>query len=467
MITTRTGTPIAHLSATRLLAIALIVVGAISTGPARAQNAPQGATANNDESSQLGEVVVTGTRRTDRSVTDSASPIDIISGADINAQPTANMLDTVRNLVPSFYVGQNTISDASTFVRAPSLRGLPSDQVLVLLNGKRFNRSALVQVYNGGDTGLSFGSHGSDLASIPSIAIKKLEVLRDGATAQYGSDAIAGVLNYGLRDDTGFEVVARYGQFQEDGDGESQQIAANFGLALGDRGFVNFSAEYVDDGETSRGVTRPIAVSFCGGESGPGRTSCRTTRCRRRSGAIRRCTATSCCSTRAWTSLRTAASTCLPTMPKARRTRASTSAPRSRALGNIVDEAGNTINLGGRGFFKFPYYPTPCPPGNATCPEDGYVLDDNVFFFNEIYPAGFTPRFVGETEEIYGTIGYKGEANSGLRYDFSVSGSRNTLALSMYDSISPSYRRGFADELRIRRPDPGGVRLRISTFPTE
>ena len=78
-------------------------------------------------------------------MTDSASPIDIISGADISAQPTANMLDTVRNLVPSFYVGQNSISDASTFVRAPSLRGLPSDEVLVLLNGKRYNRSALVQ----------------------------------------------------------------------------------------------------------------------------------------------------------------------------------------------------------------------------------------------------------------------------------------------------------------------------------
>ena len=172
------------------------------------------------------------------------------------------MLDTVRNLVPSFFVGQNTISDASTFVRAPSLRGLPSDQVLVLLNGKRFNRSALVQVYNGGDTGLSFGSHGSDLASIPSIAVKKLEVLRDGATAQYGSDAIAGVLNYGLRDDIGVEFVARYGQYDEDSDGESQVFAANFGFALGDRGFANLSAEYFDDGQTSRGVTRPTAFAF-------------------------------------------------------------------------------------------------------------------------------------------------------------------------------------------------------------
>src|SRR4030095_770521 len=80
---------------------------------------------------------------------------------------------------------------------------------------------------------------GCDTSSIPSIAIKILEVLRDGATAQYGSDAIAGVLNYALRDDAGFEVLARYGQYKEDSDGESQQIAANFGMKFGDQAFVN------------------------------------------------------------------------------------------------------------------------------------------------------------------------------------------------------------------------------------
>jgi iron complex outermembrane recepter protein len=438
MIMARISPPIAHLSTTRLLAIALLVVGVISTGSARAQNVPQGATASNDESSQLGEVVVTGTRRTDRSLTDSASPIDVISGTDINAQPTANMLDTVRNLVPSFYVGQNTISDASTFVRAPSLRGLPSDEVLVLLNGKRFNRSALVQVYNGGDTGLSFGSHGSDIASIPSIAIKKLEVLRDGATSQYGSDAIAGVLNYGLRDDIGFEVVARYGQYQEDSDGESQQIAANFGFALGDRGFVNFSAEYVDDGETSRGVTRPIAVTFA--EENPdladqlphyplpaqiwGNSPTHGYKLLLNS------------------SVGVTENSDFYLFANYADSKADQSFNFRSSLDgcrDYVDEAGEDIELCGRGFFNVPFYSTPCPPGNATCPEDGYVLDDNVFFFNDLYPAGFTPRFVGETEEIYGTIGYKGEANSGLRYDFSASGSRNTLALSMYNSISPSY----------------------------
>ena len=438
MITARTCPLIAQLSTTRLVAIALFAVCTISTGPARAQATPQGAAANDNESSQLEAVVVTGTRRTDRSVTDSASPIDIISGADINAQPTANMLDTVRNLVPSFYVGQNAISDASTFVRAPSLRGLPSDQVLVLLNGKRYNRSALVQVYNGGDTGLSFGSHGSDLASIPSIAIKKLEVLRDGATSQYGSDAIAGVLNYGLRDDIGFEVVARYGQFQEDSDGESQQIAANLGFELGDRGFVNFSAEYVDDGETSRGVTRPVAVSFA--EENPdladqlphyplpaqiwGNSPMHGYKLLLNS------------------SLGVTEDSNVYLFANYADRKADQSFNfRSSLLGTreYVDEAGVTHVIGGRSFFQQPYYQTQCPAGNATCPEGGYVLDDNIFELSTIYPGGFTPRFVGETEQIYGTIGYKGEANSGLRYDFSVSGSRNTLALSMYDSISPSF----------------------------
>jgi iron complex outermembrane receptor protein len=145
-----------------------ISVGSAPDALAQAEsNASAGSGDNTPE-----ELIVTGTRRTDRSATDSASPIDVVSGEELRTQPAANMLDVLKNVVPSFFVGQNTISDASSIIRAPSLRGLPSDQVLVMINGKRFNRSALVQVYNGGDTGLSFGSHGSDIASIPNIAIK-------------------------------------------------------------------------------------------------------------------------------------------------------------------------------------------------------------------------------------------------------------------------------------------------------
>src|SRR6476646_5833753 len=158
------------------------LIASISTlalaAPAGAQTStasPAVPAAENNENT----IVVTGTRRTDRSVTDSASPVDVIGGAELAAQPAANLLDVVRNLVPSFYVPQNTISDASTFVRSPSLRGLGADQILVMINGKRYNRSALVTVYSGADTALSYGSQGADIANIPAIAIKNLQVLRD------------------------------------------------------------------------------------------------------------------------------------------------------------------------------------------------------------------------------------------------------------------------------------------------
>ncbi len=150
---------------------ALLASAAAFAGVAAPQAAFAQEAASADDAAAAQSIVVIGTRRTDRTVADSASPIDVISAADIATQPTSNLLDSVRNLVPSFFVGQNSISDASTFVRAPSLRGLPGDQLLVMLNGKRYNRSALVQVYNGGDTGLSFGSQGPDISAIPAIAI--------------------------------------------------------------------------------------------------------------------------------------------------------------------------------------------------------------------------------------------------------------------------------------------------------
>lgn len=180
---------------------------------ANAADAPAETAEKASAATEVDTVIVLGTRRTDRSVVDSPSPIDVFGGEELSRQPAADMLDVVKNLVPSFYVPQNTISDASTFVRAPSLRGLGADQVLVMINGKRYNRSALVQVVTGGDTALSLGAQAVDLSMIPSIAVKNLQILRDGATAQYGSDAIGGVINYGLRDsDSGFEAQARYGQ---------------------------------------------------------------------------------------------------------------------------------------------------------------------------------------------------------------------------------------------------------------
>ena len=182
--------------------------------------------------------MVLGTRRTDRSAADSASPVDIISTAELKTQPAADMLEVLKNVVPSFNVQQNQISDASTFVRAPSLRGLAGDMTLVMINGKRLNRAALVQVAASDPTNAL--SQGADLAVLPSIAFGGLQILREGATAQYGTDAIAGVINYSLKKEEGVEINTRYGQYLDDGgDGDAKQVAAYLGVALGESGFIS------------------------------------------------------------------------------------------------------------------------------------------------------------------------------------------------------------------------------------
>ena len=420
---------------------ALLASAAAFAGVAAPQAAfAQETAAASDEAAASQSIVVIGTRRTDRTVADSASPIDVISAADLTTQPTANLLDSVRNLVPSFFVGQNSISDASTFVRAPSLRGLPGDQLLVMLNGKRYNRSALVQVYNGGDTGLSFGSQGPDISAIPAIAIKGLEVLRDGATAQYGSDAIAGVLNYGLRDNAGFEMIGRYGQFYK-GDGKSYQIAANGGLKS-DRGFINVSGEYNKDGRTSRGVTRPIAARFAAENP----TLANTLPFYPLPAQI-----WGNSPSEGWKAVVNAAYDVTDNSKvyafanfahsKAEQSFNFRSSYQGSSSFEYDDGTGalKTGTIGGRNFFQVPYYQTECPAGNPTCPAGGYVKDSNVFNLTSLYPGGFTPIFVGKTDEAYGTMGYKGKTDGGFTYDLSASLSRNQLDLSMYNSISPSF----------------------------
>ena len=385
------------------------------------------------------DIIVTGTRRLDRTATDSASPIDVISSEELQSQPAANMLDVVKNIVPSFFVPQNTISDASTFVRPPSLRGLGADQILVMINGKRYNRSALVQVYSGADTALSYGSQGADIASIPAIAVRNLQILRDGATAQYGSDAIAGVINYQLREDDGLELQGIYGKTYE-GDGERKQIGASVGTRLGDRGFVNLSGEWYKEDGTSRGETRPLAVILANTQPdvvndipnypGPAQI---------------------------WGSspahglklflnsaydLADAAKLYFAfNYAKNHANQSFNYRPPISATGLVVDEGTGTPgtrNLSRNGAFNT-IFTTPCPAGNATCPANGFVLNGSTFTFASIYPGGFTPRFIGDVKQWWGTLGVKGSADNGLTYDLSATLARNKLSLSMTDSLSASF----------------------------
>ena len=142
-------------------------------------------------------VVVVGSRAQPRSVTESSVPIDAIPFQDVISQGATTLDYQLRTLIPSFNVATHPISDAATLVRPATLRNLAHDHTLVLVNGKRRHRSSVVAWF----AGVTDGAQGPDISTIPSIALRQVEVLRDGASAQYGSDAIAGVLNFLLKDD--------------------------------------------------------------------------------------------------------------------------------------------------------------------------------------------------------------------------------------------------------------------------
>ena len=201
----------------------------------------------------LEEVVVVGSRRRDRSASDSPVPVDVVSGDDFRAHGDSDMDSLLAALVPSYNVAQEPISDAATFIRPATLRSLPPDATLVLVNGKRRHRAAVIALLG---AGISGGSQGPDLSAIPAIALDRLEVLRDGASAQYGSDAIAGIMNFVLKEDSeGVSLDAKLGSYFE-GDGNSYTLAANAGFPLTDAGFANLSFEWKEEDTTSRSAQR-------------------------------------------------------------------------------------------------------------------------------------------------------------------------------------------------------------------
>ncbi len=223
----------------------------------------------------LDEVVILGTRRTPRLAKDSAVPVDVFGPRDLASQSSSDMDDILRTQIPSYNVQRHGIDDEATLVRPITLRGLSPDNVVVLVNGKRRHRSASMALLG---SSLNTGSQGADMNMIPSIALKQVEVLRDGATAQYGADAVAGVFNIQLRDsDRGVHVrfqASQYGGGDDanlvgvaaanqrlsdhalSGSGASILAAANAGLPLTDQGFVNLSLEYRDAQPTIRSGLR-------------------------------------------------------------------------------------------------------------------------------------------------------------------------------------------------------------------
>ena len=379
---------------------------------------------------EMEEVVITGFRGKPRSSMDSAVPIDTFSAEQIGSVSHADTVDILQTLVPSFNVGRQPISDGASFIRPMELRGLPSHHTLVLVNGKRRHRASLVSI--GGA-----GTQGPDVATIPSTAVNSIEVLRDGASSQYGSDAIAGVINFNLKENSsGYDFSVRSGGFYE-GDGFGYTASGNVGLPLGDNGFLSISAE-VDDQEFTERADQYCENWFCADPSGPRLSN---------TSAIDQGFTNGVPSdpTNAFLSaLQTAYPGGLAAASVEGETVQPWGQPNTESVRmfynagiDLSDNAriysfGSYSSSEGDGSFFYRY------PFNGTT-ETLRQADGSLYNPLQIFPGGFTPRFRGEVEDTSFAAGIKGENNDGFTYDVSARFGSNEIEYTLFNTVNPSY----------------------------
>ena len=395
----------------------------------------------NDSALEIEEIRVIGSRRIVGSVTDLSSPVDILPAENLQNQGLVDTQDILRTLVPSFSVTSAPLSGTSSLVRPPNLRGLGADQALVLVNGKRRHRAANIPNFSGG---INRGTQGPDISNIPSIALKSVEVLRDGASAQYGADAIAGVINFQLNDDPNVRrITTQVGQFYE-GDGEVIRVSGIIGFEIGNGGSLNLSAEYKDSENTVRAQQPSSRQAYT--DAG-------------------------------W-----------PDVPNP-----------SFRWGNpeVSDDVSVVVNLvlpiggdgnelygyatynnrknlspffnrdpfragwftvanpnGGSDFLVFdttsdgsgncPVIPVPdlsdSAATSAAATAVGALSDNpNCFSFLEIYPGGITPEFEGENDDLAVSFGYRGEIYENTSYDLSLTYGENEVTYTAINNASPTF----------------------------
>ncbi|WP_419162283.1 TonB-dependent receptor [Candidatus Palauibacter sp.] len=387
----------------------------------------------------LGELVVVGSRAQPRTVTESMVPVDVIPVSEISRQAETNIDFLLRSVVPSYNVRTEPISDAATITRPANLRGLASDHTMVLINGKRRHRGSIITWLG---AGLSDGSQGVDIGSIPGIALRQVEVLRDGASAQYGSDAIAGVMNFILKDDrTGGAIQMKRGSYYE-GDGDMLTVAGNVGVPLGSTGFANFSVEYGNQDPTDRAIQRADALALLGAGNS----------------AVRQPSAQIWGSPEVNNDLKMWLNTGYTFNDD----------EQFYAFGNL-----STKEVDGGFFFRNPntrgavFSPSGdengqrlligdvldardgVVDGSANCPvvritnhvPDPAALaqvfaDPNCFSFQEMFPGGFTPQFGGNVTDWSFVSGVKGGNDSGFTWDASASFGSHTTDFFIYNTVN-------------------------------
>ena len=399
-----------------------------------APEAPAGQPGPDDPAPQFDEeVVVVGSRARPRSVTDSTVPIDVIPATDL-VRGDFNLANQLRVLLPSFHVNPQEDGDLGAVVRPASLRGLAPDHVLVLVNGKRRHRGAVI---NWQGSGVADGAQGPDISTIPAIALRGIEVLRDGASAQYGSDAIAGVLNLLLKDDRVGGVVELHTGLHGAGDGGQYGVAANVGLPLGRNGFANLSLEYGNTASTDRSVQRSDAAALIAAGN-------------------------------------------LHVGDPAQRWGAPDVEDDLKLFANLGHLFANGVrayghaNYASRDVLTFYYYRNPNTrggvfsndggrtllvgdvlaargDGSARCPTVaitndvpdpaalGRIFDDpHCFSFQERFPGGFAPRFGGVERDVSAVGGLRGRLAGNVLWDASVSAGANSADFSIHNTVNAS-----------------------------
>ncbi|MFK3864310.1 TonB-dependent receptor plug domain-containing protein [Pseudoalteromonas rhizosphaerae] len=227
----------------KLSGVSAAVIPLLMATNSQVANAQEQAAQENIE-----KIAIVGSRVAGRSVEDLPVPVDILSAEALENTGQTEVGRMLQAIAPSFNFSSSSISDGTDALRPATLRGLGPDQTLVLINGKRRHQASIIHI----NTSVGRGTAGTDMNAIPAAAIKRIEVLRDGAAAQYGSDAIAGVINIVLKDaDEGGKAAVNYGQYSE-GDGETVTVDFNKGFALGDDGYLNTTINYRDRAPTNR-----------------------------------------------------------------------------------------------------------------------------------------------------------------------------------------------------------------------
>ena len=374
------------------------------------------------------EVTVIGTRRGAQSTDRLAVPVDVLDAERLGGQ--GDMLDVLTARAPSYNVNREAITGAATLMRPANLRGLPAGSTLVLVNGKRRHRGAVISEFA---SGVNKGAQGVDLVPLIPIALQRVEILRDGASAQYGSDAIAGVMNFVLEDDPQVRrMQLQYGSTYA-GDGDQLSASGAVGTRLGREGFATLSVEVKDSEPTSRGSQDPQAARLIdNGYTG------------------------------------VADPVVIWGAPEVKNDfKLLVNAATEAGMGEVYGFGGwSGREVDGSFFYRNPNtrrgvfasadgsrllvadltpgdgadcHAVPVIEGLAEPAALAAVLaDPGCFAYNAWFPGGFTPRFGGEVSDAFLTGGWRG-ARGDLNYDLSASAGRNEVVYRLRNTVNASY----------------------------